>query len=61
MQDPRDLREQARQWRRQAIAHAPRVAEALLLAAAALEAQADRLEDASPRPIPAPDGGLARA
>jgi hypothetical protein len=44
MRDPRDLREQARQWRRQAMAHTPGVARALQLAAEQLEDQADRVE-----------------
>ena len=46
MNDPRDLRDQAKLWRRQARTQTPAVAAALMLAAHQLEAQAERLETA---------------
>jgi hypothetical protein len=44
MNDPRDLRDQAEQWRRQARTQTPAVAAALTVAAHRLDEQATRLE-----------------
>ncbi|MBV8168070.1 MAG: hypothetical protein JO021_14840 [Alphaproteobacteria bacterium] len=46
MADPEGMRAQARRWRRDAIAQAPRVAAALCEAADLLEEQADLIEQA---------------
>jgi hypothetical protein len=45
MDDSNNLREQARQWRRLAKRYTPGLARALNQAAAALDAQADRIEE----------------
>ena len=45
MDDSKNLREQARQWRRMAERYTPGHARALNHAAAALDAQADRIEE----------------
>jgi hypothetical protein len=47
MDNPIDLREQARQWRRQARSHSAVIANALIGAAEQLEAKADRADAAS--------------
>ena len=58
MADPEGMRAQARRWRRDAIAHAPRVAAALCEAADLLEEQADLIEQARSTTVSAAGGPL---
>ncbi|MBI3513093.1 MAG: hypothetical protein HY060_03375 [Proteobacteria bacterium] len=59
MDDAKDLREQAKQWRRLATRYTPGLAGALIQAAAVLDAQADRVE-AGMRAPPAATDDAAR-